>query len=176
MKIKYITLPLIMAAMIATSCNNGPKTPSHDEMLNAIDSIEASINVEFPETIDTAISNDLISKYVQFADAYPNDSLTPGFLLQAARWAYATNDVDGMIKYYDRIIDNYDDFEKLDECMYEKGINLDNAGRKEEARKAYQEFIDEFPDHFLTDDITKAMKLLDMSDEQLNAFLNQQNK
>ena len=60
--------------------------------------------------------------------------------------------------------------------MYEKGINLDNAGRKEEARKAYQEFIDEYPEHFLTEDIKKAIKLLDMSDEQLNEFLNQQTK
>ena len=143
MKIKHSALPLIMAAMIASSCNNATKTPSHDDMLNAIDSIEASINVEFPETIDTAISNGLINKYVQFADAYPNDSLTPSFLLQAARWAYATNNVDDMVKYYDRIIDNYEGYEKLDECMYEKGLNLDNAGRKEEARKAYQEFIDD---------------------------------
>ncbi len=176
MKIKHSALPLIMAAMIASSCNNATKTPSHDDMLNAIDSIEASINVEFPETIDTAISNGLINKYVQFADAYPNDSLTPSFLLQAARWAYATNNVDDMVKYYDRIIDNYEGYEKLDECMYEKGINLDNAGRKEEARKAYQEFIDEYPEHFLTEDIKKAIKLLDMSDEQLNEFLNQQTK
>ena len=108
-----------------------------------------------------------------FADTYPTDSMAAPYLHRAAHVALSMDLIDDMVKCYDRIIDNYPDYEKLDECYYEKGIALDNAGRKEEARKAYQDFLDEFPDHFLADDIRKAISLLDMSDELLLEYLNQ---
>ncbi|MBQ1409513.1 MAG: hypothetical protein IIY87_07135, partial [Bacteroidales bacterium] len=76
----------------------------------------------------------------------------------------------------DRVIDNYPDYEKHDECYYEKGIALDNAGYKEQARQANQDFLETYPDHFLAEDIRKAIPLLDMSDELLLEFLNQNNK
>ena len=74
------------------------------------------------------------------------------------------------------IIDNYPNYSQLVECYYEKGIALDNAGRKDEARIAYQEFLEEYPDHFLANDIRKALPLLDMSDELLIDYLSKINE
>lgn len=169
---------LAAAATLAfSSCRHTPKEPTRDELAHTIDSIEAPIlhNARL-ESIDTAQGNQLVSLYVQFADAFPDDSLAPSYLHRAAQVANGMNLIDDMTTYYDRVIDNYPEYEKLDECYYEKGIALDNAGRKDEAREAYTEFLEAYPTHFLVNDIRIALQMLDIRDEMLMEYLQNKNK
>ena len=159
---------LIFAAALTllAGCNRGPKEPTRDELAQSIDSIEAPLmQAAMIEAIDTAQGNKLVALYIQFADTYPDDTLSAAYLHRAAQVANGMGLIDDMTTYYDRVIDNYPDY-----------ANLDNAGRKEEARKAYQEFLTEYPDHFLANDIQTSLSLLDMSDELLIEYLNKQNK
>lgn len=174
---KKILLTIAAACLLVAACNNKPKEPSHDELISTIDSIEPTLMLATPlAQVDTALGNSMMSLYLKFADNYPEDSLTPYYLHHAAQLALSMDLIDEMVDCYDRVIDNYPDYEKLDECYYEKGIALDNSGRKEQARQAYQDFLETYPDHFLAEDIRKAIPLLDMSDELLLEFLNQNNK
>lgn len=174
---KKNTLILILAVLAFMACNRNPKEPTRDELAHCIDSVEKPLmEAAQLDAVDTAKGNSLIALYVQFAEAFPTDTLAPEYLHRAAQVAGGMGLIDDMAAYYDRVIDNYTDYAKLDECYYEKGIALDNAGRKDEARKAYNEFLEEFPDHFLAEDIRRALPLLDMSDEMLNEFLNEQMK
>ena len=165
-------LLIISIAMMAAACSQSPKEPTREELSAAIDSIESPIMAAAQiETVDSAKGNNLIELYLQFANTYPDDSLAPAYLHRAAQVANGLDRIDDMVIFYNRVIDNYPEYGKLDECYYEKGIALDNADRKKEAREAYQEFLDAYPDHFLADDIRKAIPLLDMSDELLIKFL-----
>jgi tetratricopeptide (TPR) repeat protein len=165
---KKLILSIAIASLAITACNNTPKEPTRDELAQSIDSIESPImNAAQIASVDTVQGNKLVELYVQFADAFPTDTLAPTYLHRAAQVANGMGLIDDMVTYYDRVIDNYPDYVNLDECYYEKGIALDNAGRKDEARKAYEEFLEEYPDHFLADDIRCALPLLDMSDEML---------
>lgn len=167
---------IIIAAVtlaITAGCKRNAKEPTRDELFIQIDTIESPLmKSAMLESIDTVKGNNLVSLYVKFADAFPKDSMAAPYLHRAAQVCNGMGKVDDMVKYYDRVIDNYPDYENLDECYYEKGIALDNAGRKDEARKAYEEFLEEYPDHFLADDIRKAIPLLEMSDELLFEYLN----
>lgn len=172
---KKVFLTLAVATLFLSACNHSPKELTHDELNDSIASIVVRLEEASPmATVDTALGNRMLSLCLQFADTYPDDTMTASYLHHAAHVALSMDRIDDMVACYDRIIDNYPDYEKLDECYYEKGIALDNAGRKEEARKAYQEFLEEYPDHFLADDIRKALPLLDMSDELLLEYLNKQ--
>lgn len=165
---KKSIIPFAIALLAITACDNAPQEPTRDELAQTIDSIEKPlIEATSLESVDTAQGNNLIDLCLKFADSYPTDTLAPVYLQSAAQVACGMGLIDDMSAYYDRIIDNYPDYARLDECYYAKGIALDNAGRKEEARKAYIEFLDEFPDHFLAEDIRRALPLLDMSDEML---------
>lgn len=165
---KKSILTIAIATIALTACNNGHKAPTHDELVQEIKAIETPLmEAAQIESIDTAKGNELLVLYTQFADAFPDDPMSATYLHRAAQVAGGMDRIDDMTAYYNRVINNYPDYAKLDECYYEKGIALDNAGRKEEARKAYQEFLDEYPDHFLAEDIRKALPLLDMSDELL---------
>lgn len=154
------------------ACNHTTKELSHDELINAIDSIETPLmNNIMLEGMDSTQGMQIYALYIQFADSYPSDSLTPCYLHSAAKVATSMGLIDNMLECYDRVINNYPNYEKMDECFYEKALALDNAGRKNEARLAYQEFLDEYPEHFLAEDFRKALRLLDMSDELLLDFL-----
>lgn len=167
------TITLLAAfGLLAIGCHRGAQPPSHDELIQAIDSIERPLmQAAQLESVDTAKGHQIIGLYVQFADLFPDDSLAPTYLHRAAQVSNGMEEIDNMTALYDRVINNYPEYEHLDECFYEKGLALDNAGRKDEARTAYQQFLDEYPDHFLADDIRKAVQLLDMSDELLLEFL-----
>ncbi|MBO7490763.1 MAG: tetratricopeptide repeat protein [Bacteroidales bacterium] len=168
---------LAATALTIAACSRTPKEPTRDELAQSIDSIEQPLmQAAMFESIDTAKGNKLIALYTQFADAFPDDSMTAHYLHLAAQVANGMGLYDEMVTYYDRVIDNYPNYSHLDECFYEKGLALDNGGRKEEAREAYEEFLDEYPDHFLANDIRTAMSLLDMSDEMLSEHLNKINK
>jgi tetratricopeptide (TPR) repeat protein len=167
-------LPLFAALLCLFACNRAPKTPTSDELALTIDSVEKQLAGVYIENVDTNTSNRIVELYVQYADLFPSDTAAPVYLHKAAQWAESMGRIDDMVQYYNRVIENYPNYSKLDECFYSKGIALDNAGRKEEARKAYMEFLDEYPDHFLADDIRKAIALLDMSDEMLLKFLSSQ--
>lgn len=163
---------LFSITAIAVACNNMAKEPSRDELSHTIDSIYSSlIASDQYENADTVQGNNIVRLFIKFADTYPNDSLTPFYIHHAAQVEAGMENTEQMIEYYNRVIDNYPDYIKLDECYYEKGIALDNAGRKDEAREAYKEFLEMYPNHFLADDIRKALPLLDLSDELLIKFL-----
>ena len=169
-------LLLIAVVALTVCCNRKPAEPTHDELVMQIDTIESPLmKSAMLESVDTVKGNKLVELYIKFADKYPSDSLAAPYLHRAAQVCNGMDRIDDMVSLYDRVIDNYPEYIHLDECYYEKGIALDNAGRKDEARIAYQEFLDEFPNHFLADDIRKAIPLLDMSDELLMEFLNSEN-
>lgn len=171
---KRTILSIAAAALLVVACNHTPKELTHDQLHDSIEVLETQLQKVSPiDPVDTALGNNMLALCLQFADRYPDDTLAAHYLHRAAYIALSMDLIDDMVACYDRIIDNYPDYEKLDECYYEKGIALDNAGRKDQARKAYQDFLDEYPDHFLADDIRKAIPLLDMSDELLLEFLNQ---
>lgn len=169
--------PILMAALLVAACHSGNEIPSRDELSATIDSLEQPI-MQSPNytPIDTAKGQQLIDNYLLFADTYTDDSLAPAYLQRAAQIAGALDHIDLMATYYDRVIDNYPNYAHLDECYYEKGLALDNAGRKDEARQAYQAFLNEYPSHFLADDIRRALSLLDLSDELLLQYLEEANK
>lgn len=171
---KVSLLICAVALLTAIGCKQAPNKMSHDEMLAAIDSIEKPLmgTVNY-QPIDTVKGRALIDLYVEFADTYPDDSLAAHYLHMAAQVCNGMDLIDDMVTYYDRVIDNYPDYIHLDECYYEKGLALYNAGRNDSARDAFQQFLDNYPDHFLADDIRKAIPLLDMSDELLIKHLQQ---
>lgn len=171
---KKTLLSIAAATLLITACNHTPKELTHDQLADSIEAVDTRImSASMLDPVDTTMGNNMLTLCIQFADTYPDDTMAATYLHKAAHVALSMDRIDDMVACYDRIIDNYPDYEKLDECYYEKGIALDNAGRKDQARKAYQDFLDEFPDHFLADDIRKAIPLLDMSDELLMEHLNQ---
>ncbi len=166
---KKITLFSVCFLLIVASCQQKAKELTREELRHTIDSIEAPVrDAVLVESVDTAVGNNLVRLYVQYGDRFPEDSLSALYISRAAEISLSMGNIDDMVTYFDRVINEYPDFDHLDECYYTKAVALDNAGRRQEARAAYEAFLEVYPDHFLAEDIRKAIPLLDKSDQWLN--------
>lgn len=149
-----------MAAMVA-ACG-----PTREERINQIEDFEDSI-FELAIAADSATANELTEMYVAFADKYPADSLTPEFLLKAAEVQSNVMHTERAIQLFDRIITDYPDFEDVPICYFLKGKAFEDNSQYEEAKQAYQIFVDKFPDHFMAAATRKMIPSVGMSPEEL---------
>lgn len=150
------TLTLLLA-----SCG-----PNRQERIDAIEAFEDSI-MENSILATREVADQIIPMYIAFADKYPNDSLAPIYLMKAGETASNVLETSDAIEYFDRIIANYPDFSEVPMCFFLKGNAYELNNNIEEARAAYQEFIDKYPTHWMADQIQKSLPYLGMPAEEM---------
>ena len=173
MKRAYLIL-CAAALVVFAGCNNAQK--QRDKAAKDIATYEENHDplgldyMKSPASADT-----IIDMYIAFADAYPEDSLAPVFLHKAANIACLTGAFDKAIEYSGRVIEGYSGFEAMDDCMLTQAKAYELSEKPEEAKAAYQLFIERYPEHPLTEDLKRTVKLLDMgavtAEEQLAVIL-----
>lgn len=173
---KKSTLIILTAAalLVFASCNNAQK--QRDKAVAEITAYEDNhdpLGIDYAR--NPASADTLIDLYTAFADNYPDDSLAPSYLQKAANVACLTGSFDRAIALAGRVIDGYTGFEAMDDCMLTQAKAYELSEMPEEAKAAYQRFIDTYPDHPLTEDLKRTIQLLDMGavtpEEQLEAIL-----
>lgn len=158
-------LLLLAAAILLTAC--GPNShPGYEERISQIETVEDSLFAHNDE-FDTVAADRLTELYLAFADEYPNDSLTPQYLMNAAEMQSNVLHTDRAVQIFDRIINDYADFPDVPLCYLLIGHAYDLNCQYEEARDAYQLFVDKFPDHFMADDIRLMIPTMGMTPEEL---------
>lgn len=136
------------------------------------------------KNIDTALFGRFIRKAVDFADNYPKDEISSEMLYRAGigsmilaknasdrvtKADYAKLAISIFLKYQK----NYPDGEHAEYCYYQRGIIYDDIlGDSRSAEAEYRDFINRNPNDSLTPQLQQYIKLLGMSEEQLNEALN----
>lgn len=158
MKTRYFLLSIVILSVVAC-------TPKREKLNQQIREVESNLTM-----LDVA-SNDvdaeqLIGLYVQYADAFPKDSLSPIYLMKAADIASNIDETDDAINYLDRIIEDYSDFDDIAMCYFLKGHAYELAEKYDDARTAYEAYLELFPDHFLAPDTRKILPILELTPEE----------
>ncbi|MBK6832427.1 MAG: tetratricopeptide repeat protein [Flavobacteriales bacterium] len=92
----------------------------------------------------------MVDVYKAYVAAYPLDSRAPEYLFRAAGTVKSMHDPEGSLKLYDRIIKDYPSWKRNVDVLYMKALTLDDdLDRLGEARVAYQQVINNFPDHLV---------------------------
>ncbi len=159
-------LLLLVASMALVACG-----PSHEEQLNEILDFEDSV-FENAMGADPATADKLTDLYVAYADKYPTDSLTPQFLMKGAEMQGNVLHTERSIALFDRIINDYPDFSEVPMCYLLKGNAYDLNSQYDEAKAAYQLYVDKFPDHFMAADTRKLIPQVGMSTEEIIEYNN----
>lgn len=154
---------VVMAATLLAACG-----PSREERINQIEQFEDSI-FENPLLTDEATADELTELYVDFADKYKSDSLAPIYLFKAAESQGAVLHTDHAVELFHRVIDNYPDFADMPMCFFLIGNAYDLNSQYEEAKAAYQLFVDKFPDHYMAEQTRLLIPRVGMSPEEMLA-------
>jgi len=152
---------LVAACAVLVACG-----PSREERVDQILDFEDSV---FENAIgaDPATADQLTDLYVAFADKYPQDSLTPQFLMKGAEMQSNVIHTERSIELFDRVINDYPYFSEVPMCYFLKGNAYDLNCQYDEAKKAYEEFLEKYPDHFMAADTRKLIPLVGMSPEEI---------
>jgi tetratricopeptide (TPR) repeat protein len=160
---KILFFPIGLALL--ASCNNiNNEGLSRDELIDSIetlDSLDAYDMVANPEK-----ANEIIALFNQFVNQYPDDSLTPIYLMKMAETQIALGEFEQGIANLDSIILRHPDFEDVAGCQFLKGWAYEQNEQYDEAREAYTEFVTRYPDHVLAADVKKTLPLVGLSPEE----------
>jgi tetratricopeptide (TPR) repeat protein len=154
-----------LCAIILVSCH-----PNRSKELTQIQQYEDSLLHNAAQVIiDTNLGNQTVALYLQFANDFPNDSLTPGFIYKAADISFNMGKYPAALDYFNRIIDNYAEYSDLGTCYFMVGETYNCMSQYEQAKEAYQQFIELFPDHPLAKDIRYQLEhnMVGMSPEEM---------
>ncbi len=166
---KYILIFSVVA--IFYSCGNDEKVAektvaTRAELLNIIKSQEKDLYAAME--IDNVKANIALANYLDFVEAYPNDTLAPVFLFKAAEIATATGQYPQAYEYYEKITKNYPAYKMIQESLYLQAYLLDNfLNNDEKAKSVYEEIIQKYPDSNFAKDSKDAIYNLGKTDEQI---------
>lgn len=129
------------------------------------------------------ISKGLVKKDAQayvdgceaYALVYPDAEETPDYLLKGGEMSGALKTYGKTLELYDWIINDYPESDKVPTVLFMKAFLLDNELRDyDNAKKAYADFLQKYPDHHFVGDVRFLMENMGKSDEELRALLENQ--
>lgn len=144
-----------------------PQTKQKQELTDRIAFLEQHLYSE-EGVLLREHANELISKYIEFADAFPQDSLAPENLFKAADISINFSNVPRTLMLLNRISGEYAAYEKAGLAQFLQAFVYDNQlGDTATARQLYEQFILENPDHSFVEEAHAAIRNLGKSPEDL---------
>jgi tetratricopeptide (TPR) repeat protein len=155
-------LVLLAATLLFTAC---PMRNQRDKLLQEIRQVEREV---LPGNFNVTLekSQQLMNLYIAFAEAFPQDSLTPEFLFTCAAVASASQQELYAITLYQRIYDGYPDHALRPIALMHWALAYDNMGNVERAKPLYEQFLVMFPDSPFVTDVEHLLEMVDQSPEE----------
>ncbi|MDR2010539.1 MAG: tetratricopeptide repeat protein [Bacteroidales bacterium] len=175
MKTKIFIL-LSISIFVAVSCNNSEKKAEKqkEEMRNELVRTENKLYQKIDA--DPEIAMELLDKYKEFVDKYPDDEQAAEYLFKAAEIGMNFKEPKQAITCLSRIEEKYPEFDKYATAIFLKAFIYENYFQNRGlARIYYERFISEYPDHKLKPDAENALMFMGIDDEELIKIFEQLN-
>ncbi len=109
-----------------------------------------------------------LTAYTEFANLFPDDSLSADFLFKAGEVATAIKQYPQALSYYKNITDKYPTYKNYVMSLYLQGFLQDNyLNADDKAKEIYTQVLEKYPTSTFANDAKAAIQNLGKSDEQL---------
>jgi hypothetical protein len=126
--------------------------------------------------LNDELATNLIGAYINYADAYPKDSITPDYLFKAAEVSVAIKQTEQGINLYKRVADKYIKYNRAPEACFVQGFVYDTELHDYfRAAIAYKVFLERYPKHQLAESAQASIDNLDKTDAELMMEFNAKN-
>lgn len=164
----FISIVFISSCSTDSSEKNEKKSLEKKELSTRIDSLTAGLSVPMSNAEAKKLSLDLMRSCNKYVEDFPKDEHCADYLFISARAAKGLGQYDKSLKTLNKIKKAYRDFDKMPEVYFLYAFILDeDLDRKEEAKKAYTDLINTFPDDQLSEQAVVLLDQLYMSDEEI---------
>lgn len=147
-----------------------PSCKSHEEKLMArISEMENKFNNDSLNIPDKEQVVALIDMYAEFTENFKESPQSPGYLFSAGTYCMSYNLSTRAIAFFDTLIVRYPSYEKHPDSYFLKAFVYDTQlSNLPNARKAYEELIEKYPDHELA---AQAKALVNLLGKDLDAII-----
>lgn len=181
--------------LLAASCGNGDQekkakadadsaraqairkaTPNKDQFIAQIKTAEAKLKAS--TTLDPVIGNQMIKAYLDYANIFINDSISPDYLFRSADIASGLGSYDQAIILYNQIVDKYPAYRHTPDALYLEAMVYDSklSGQDARAKVLYEQLIKDYPKSKLVEDARIAIQNLGKTDEQIIREIEKKNE
>lgn len=169
---KNIILILVVFAVFFTACTNDKQSK-----IDKIKELEKIVNSKTDTSYNVAKAKELVAAYIDFADAFTDDTAAATCYYNAAKISMYTGSPKKAIEYFNKVISDYPDYKKMPDCMFQKAFTYDNFLKDfKKAEEAYKAFIKKYPNDDFADDAQSLIDMLGKTDEQIGTELMAKNK
>jgi tetratricopeptide (TPR) repeat protein len=154
---------LLIAVIVMASC-----TSRYEKLTEEIKQLEEKVrNQPIPDKVD---GGKLMNLYIDFADAFPEDSLTPNVLFNASRLSLALNDPNRSLEILHRLISDYEDSNPIPDAYVFTGFIYETVKVDiDSARYWYELFLKDFPNHAMYEDVRASLNNLGKTPDEIVA-------
>jgi len=168
---KKLLILLALVPMFYWGCNhtgNENTMTGRDSALATIQNLEHKLYADSSQTINPSFATETMIAYARFAHDFPSDTLSPEMLFKAAEIARAIHNGQEAVLYYDRICQNYPNYEKAPTALFLKAFTYENVLKDTvNAKMSYKAFLKKYPDNQFADDAKYSLKYLGKTPEEL---------
>jgi len=155
-------LPLLIPCLLLAAC-----TSEKDKLRKSITQKEKELMVDTVRSVDRIKAKEMITLYTQYAEKYKDDTLSNEYVFKAADISNGIGEFRQAITLYKTAASD-PGFRKAAVALFLQGFIYENQlGDYFEARKIYEQFLEKYPDHALTDDVNYSVQNLGKSPEEL---------
>jgi tetratricopeptide (TPR) repeat protein len=152
---------------VEPAVGNGPSQLREDLAIN-IEALEDSLIHSSESEKAKAFSIELLRMSTQFVNEFPKDPRCAEYAFMGARAASGLGSYEKSLSIMENIKKVYADYPGLAEVYFLYAFTLDEElGRKDDARQAYIDLINKFPDSPLSEQSVLLLEQLYLSDEEL---------
>lgn len=162
----FLALALFFAA-----CQSQDKTgkPGQQQLGEEIAALEKQLldgNGDASKKPDIAV--ELVEKTLQYAELYPQDTLTPNLLFKAADAARGARQYGKAVQLWGQVWRNYEKHPRAPMALFLQGFTFDSDLRKADmAKKYYTQFLEKYPNDPLADQVKQLLSVVDENPEDL---------
>ncbi|MDQ3192584.1 MAG: tetratricopeptide repeat protein [Bacteroidota bacterium] len=168
---------LIFSSAILFSCGEEKKSAfTKEQSQSQITDLEKELYSGSKMFNDSAAIA-VVELYNEYADTYPEDSLSADYLFKAGEVSMGLNQAERSLHYFKKVCDKYPEAEKASFSLFLQAYVLDNYINDRQAGEVYRSFIEKYPNHPMVKDAEFSIQNLGKSDEELiKEFQAKQNK
>ncbi len=162
------TILCTIGVMVLAACGskNDEVRVDKDSLIERISGIEQTVSERWATYSDDTASL-MVELYTRFVSHFPEDSLTPIYMMRMADIEVNRGNFEEGVALYDSAIE-FSGFDYRADCMLRKAEALDQEGEHgEEAIAAYRDFVSQYPEHPMSKEIAGRLKYAKMTQEEL---------
>jgi outer membrane protein assembly factor BamD (BamD/ComL family) len=168
MRLTVIFVFIILLGLPGCESTASKEKKEEASMEEQIEALREEVFSQENVKLDRRKALDLINLYVKFAETYPNDPQSPDFLFKAADISINLRRPAKTIQLFDQLMTSYPDYEKVPTALFLKGfVYEDQLQDYDQAKLAYELFLQKYPDSEYADDAEMSLKNLGKTPEQL---------